>query len=79
MFCICENKDADQLREADQRLCATWIEQSLNIVLSKLEDSSIYLSSVAVQPVLCPTWLETQKTGFLATKLIYVSKFPYSS
>ena len=31
-FCICENKDADQLRgnrEADQRLCFRYIVQSL--------------------------------------------------
>ena len=43
-FCICDNKDADQLRgnrEADQRLCfATWIEQSLYFLNPKFQASS---------------------------------------
>ena len=43
-FCICENKDADQLRgnrEADQRLCfATWIVQSLFYLNPKFHSSS---------------------------------------
>ena len=36
-FCICENKDADQLcgnREADQRLCFRYIDSTI-ILLSK--------------------------------------------
>ena len=42
-FCICENKDADQLRgnrEADQRLCFRHTD-STNPLLSKLEISSL--------------------------------------
>ena len=40
-FCICENKDADQLRgnrEADQRLCfVTQIVQSLHFLNTKFQ------------------------------------------
>ena len=47
-FCICENKDADQLcrnRTADQRLCfATWIVQSLFFLNPKFQASSVFLS-----------------------------------
>ena len=71
-FCICENKDADQLRgnrEADQRLCFRYIDSTVPL-LSKSEISSLQLSSVAVQPGLCRTWSETPKTGFLTTRLI---------
>ena len=42
-FCICENKDADQLRgksEADQRLCFRYIERTIPL-LSKSEISSL--------------------------------------
>ena len=42
-FCICENKDADQLRgnrEADQRLCFRYIESTIPL-LSKYEISSL--------------------------------------
>ena len=39
-------------------------------LLSKSEISSLWLSSVAVQPGLCVTWSETPKTGFLTTRLI---------
>ena len=70
-FCICENKDADQLpgnREADQRLCFRYTDSTIPL-LPKSEISSILLSSVAVQPGLCRTWSETPKTGFLATRL----------
>ena len=68
-FCICENKDADQLRgnrEADQRLCFRYRDSTIPL-LSKSEISSLYSSSVAVQPGLCQTWSETPKTGFLRT------------
>ena len=72
MFCICENKDADQLRgnrEADQRLCFRYTDSTIPL-LSKSEISSLLSSSVAVQPGLCRTWSETPKTGFLRTRLI---------
>ena len=42
-FCICENKDADQLRgnrEADQRLCFHYTDTTIPL-LSKLEISSL--------------------------------------
>ena len=42
-FCICENKDADQLRgnrEADQRLCFRYIDNTIPL-LSKYEISSL--------------------------------------
>ena len=77
-FCICENKDADQLRgnrEADQRLCFRYTDSTIPLLsnseadqrlcfryadstiplLSNSEISSLYPSSVAVQPGLCRT------------------------
>ena len=42
-FCICENKDADQLRgnrEADQRLCFRYTDRTIPL-LSKSEISSL--------------------------------------
>ena len=71
-FCICENKDADQLRgnrEADQRLCFRYTDSAIPL-LSKSEISSLYPSSIAVQPGLCRAWSETPKTDFLTTRLI---------
>ena len=71
-FCICHNKDADQLRgnrEADQRLCFRYIDSTIPL-LPKYEMLSLWPSSVAVQPVLCQTWSKTLKTGFLMTRLI---------
>ena len=70
-FCICENKDADQLRakrEADQRLCFRYCTIPL---LPKYEISSLLPSSMAVQSGLCRTWSETPKNGFITTRLIY--------
>ena len=64
-FCICENKDADQLRgnrEADQRLCFRYIDST--IPLSKSEISSQYPSSVTAQPGLCRTRSETRMLVF---------------
>ena len=72
-FCISENKDADQLRgnrEADQRLCFPYTDSTKFPLLSK-SDSSLYSSSVVVQPGLCRTWSQTLKTGLLTTRLIY--------
>ena len=72
-FCICENKDADQLRgirEADQRLCFRYTDSTI-LLLSKFKISSLYPSSVAVQPGLCGTSSEIPKTGFLRTRLKY--------
>ena len=66
------NKDADQLRgnrEANQRLCFRYTESTIPL-LPKSEISSYWPTSVTVQPVLCLTWSETPKTGFLTTRLI---------
>ena len=49
-FCICENKDADQLRgnrEADQLLCFRYTDSTIPL-LPKYEISSLQPSSVAV-------------------------------
>ena len=51
-FCICENKDADQLRgnrEADQRLCFRYTDSTIPL-LPISEISSLLQSSVPVQP-----------------------------
>ena len=66
-FCICKNKDADQLRgnlEADQRLCFRYTDTTIPL-LSKSEISSLLPSSVTVQPGLCATWSETPNTDVL--------------
>ena len=63
-FCICENKDTDQLRgnrEADQCLWFRYIDSTIPL-LSTPEISS-------VQPGLCQTWSATPKTVFLTTRL----------
>ena len=65
-FCICENKDADQLRgnrEADQRLCFRYLDGMIPL-LSKSEISSLWPSPVAVQPGLCRTRSETRMLVF---------------
>ena len=78
-FCICENKDADQLRgnrEADQRLCFRYIDSTIPL-LRTYEISSPLPSSVTVQPGLCQTWSETLKTGFPITRLILYTLVEY--
>ena len=65
-FCTCENKDADQLRgdrEADQLICVRYIDSTIPL-LSKSEISSLWPSSVAVQPGLCQTRSETRTLVF---------------
>ena len=72
-FCICENKDADQLRgnrEADQRICLRYTDSTIPL-LPKYEISSFYSSSVTAQSGLCRTWSETPKTGFLTMRFIW--------
>ena len=72
-FCICENKDADQLRghrEADQRLCFRYLESMIPL-LSKSEISSLWPSSVAVQPGhVVSDQVGNQNVGFLTSRLI---------
>ena len=70
-FCICENKEGDQLRgnlEADQHLCFRYIDSTFPL-LPKYEISILEPSCVVVQPGLCGTRSETLKTGFLTTRL----------
>ena len=80
-FWICENKDADQLcgnREADQRLYFRYTDSTIPL-LPKSEISSLLPSSMVVQPGLSGTWLETPKTGFLTTRLVwYINYFVLS-
>ena len=71
-FCICENKDDDQLRgncEADQRFCFRYTDSTIPL-LPKYETTSLLPCSVTVQPGLCGTWSETPKIHFLTTRLI---------
>ena len=71
-FCIYENKDANQLhgnREADQHLCFRYLDSTIPL-LPKSEISSLWPSSLAVQPDLSRTRSEIQKTGFLKMRLI---------
>ena len=80
VFCICENKGADQLhdiRAADQHLCFRYIDSTIPF-LSNCEISSLESSSVVVQPGLCRSWSETLMAGFLMTRLNY-PKFSDSS
>ena len=72
-FCICENKDADQLRgyrEADQGLYIRYIDSTKPLV-PKSEILSFLPYSIVVQPGLCRTWLETLKTSFLTLRPIF--------
>ena len=62
-FCICENKDADELRgnrEANQRLCFHYADSTIPL-LPTSEISSLKPSSVAVHTGLCRTWSETRR------------------
>ena len=71
VFCLSENKGADQLRsncEADQRLCFRYTDNTI-LLLLKSEISSFYPFPVASQDGLCQTWSETPKTGSNATLL----------
>ena len=60
-ICICENKDADQLRgnrEAEQRLCFRYTDSTVPLLLKSVI-SSFQPASVTVQPDLCQTCSET--------------------
>ena len=72
-FCICESKDADQLRgnrEADQRLCFRYIDIAIPL-FSKSKNLMPLAIFVTVQPDLCRTRSETPKTCFLTTRANY--------
>ena len=71
-FCICENKDADQLRgnrEADQHLCFRYTDSTIPL-LPKSEISSPSNFVWLYSPVCVGTWSETPKTGFLRMRPI---------
>ena len=80
-ICICENKDADQLRgnrEADQRLCFRYTDNTLPL-LFKSEISSFQPASVTVQPDLCRTCSETTLLVFLrggSSVVMFAIMFP---
>ena len=69
-FCIGKNigaVGADQLcgnHTADQRLSFHYVGSTI-LLLTKSKILSLKPSNVAVRSGLCPTWLETWKTGFL--------------
>ena len=69
-FCICENKDADQLpgNWATEPRLFCYI-HSIIPLLPQSEILSLYPTSVAVQLSLCQTWSETPNTGFLKMRL----------
>ena len=60
-FCICENRGADQLHgncgycAADQHLCFRYLGNTIPL-LPKCKISSLWPSSVAVQPGFCGTY-----------------------
>ena len=61
-FCLCENKDADQVCSnctADQRICFCHSDSTIPLLL-KSKISSFQPSSVTAQASLCQTWSETQ-------------------
>ena len=70
-ICVGENKGADQLHsncKADQRLCFRYTDSAIPL-LFKSKISSLYPSSVTVQPGLCWMWTKTQNVGFLMHRL----------
>ena len=76
-FCICKNKDADQLCSnctADQRLCFRYTD-STTTLLRIYKVSSFYLSAVTVQAGLCHTWTEPQIVRFLMQWLKYLLRY----
>ena len=78
-FCICENKDADQLHgncEADQHLCFRYIGRTIPL-LPKSEVSSLKLKAIfyGCTARFVSDLVETPKNGFLTTRLVYLSFF----
>ena len=72
-FCICKNKDADQLRgnrETDQRLCFRYLDSTIPL-LSTYKISSLLPSLLAVQPGLYQAWSESTLLVFLVSRLIF--------
>ena len=88
-FCICENKDADQLRgnrEADQRLCFRYTDTTIPLLPKPVQASSHLLllySPVCVGPGRKPRRpVFSQRGSFLYDKvygLIFVSVLRFSN
>ena len=71
-FCICENKDADQLRgnrEADQRLCFRYIDSTIPL-LFKSEISSLW-PFLELYSLVCVRPGRSQNVCFLMTRFIF--------
>ena len=69
-FCICENKDADQLRSdcaADQRICFRYTVVTIPL-LPKFKPPAIFCGCTA--PFVSDL-IETTKTVFFTPRLIY--------
>ena len=78
MFCICENKDADQsIREADQRLCFRYIDNTIPL-FSKSKISSPLPFSVAGQSGLYWTRSETRMLDFSRRGSFFFTKNSFS-
>ena len=71
-LCICENKDADQLRgdrEADQRLCFCYIDSTIPLLSkSEIKPLAIFCDCTAR---FVSDLVENQNVGFLLRRLIY--------
>ena len=75
-FCICENKDADQLRsnrEADQRLCFRYTDSAIPLLTkSEIFKSPAIFCGCAARFV--SDLVGNNNVGFLMTRLIYVNE-----
>ena len=72
-LCICENKDADQLRgnrEADQRLCFRYIDSTIPL-FSKSENFKPLAIFCDCTARFVSELVENQNVSFLMTRLIY--------
>ena len=72
-FCLCENKDADQLHsncKVDQRLCFRYTDGTIPYLL-KSKISSFQPPSVAAQADLCETW-----SGRVEHENLFITSMP---
>ena len=80
-FCLCENKDADQLCSnctADQRLCFRYTDSTIPLLLIA-KTSNVCFFSETVRTALCRTGLEISKISFLASRLILLLQHIYGA
>ena len=78
-FCICENKDADQLRgnrEADQRLCFRYTDSTIPLP-PKCEISSLLPSCVAHSPV-CVGPTRKPRFSHNEAQMVFTSTYLYT-